>query len=366
MELAPLTPAPHAVPQYSSHYCTPSSTCAVWQRGPCCCPPTSSSSISSRRPRPPSRACCGPAPSCATPTWSCSSVQSSTSPSAQWPARTSWSGPGLHLSPLYPLCLALLLLLNSHPPTLQATVLEEMPPFPERESSILAKLKRKKGPGAASVLDDGRRDASSNDINGGVEPTPSTVVSPPGLGHREGPPGVSSLLTYVCTSCSRHPHPPPISWGCGQPLLQRHPRLPRVQATSWWTSPLMAQSPSPAWGPPPRRPSSGTICLGPWAPRLLSSPLNLFLPPCPCASVHLAAASLAYFLPLATLGLAAPGHPLLSFPITVSQSALPSLLPSSFFLFGPFAACLGLAACHACLLCLLWDWMAQRAGAACS
>uniref|UniRef100_A0A452QZ20 AP-2 complex subunit alpha n=1 Tax=Ursus americanus TaxID=9643 RepID=A0A452QZ20_URSAM len=50
-----------------------------------------------------------------------------------------------------------------------ATVLEEMPPFPERESSILAKLKRKKGPGAGSALDDGRRDPSSNDINGGVE-----------------------------------------------------------------------------------------------------------------------------------------------------------------------------------------------------
>uniref|UniRef100_A0A452TLG5 AP-2 complex subunit alpha n=1 Tax=Ursus maritimus TaxID=29073 RepID=A0A452TLG5_URSMA len=61
-----------------------------------------------------------------------------------------------------------------------ATVLEEMPPFPERESSILAKLKRKKGPGAGSALDDGRRDPSSNDINGGMEPTPSTVVSPRG------------------------------------------------------------------------------------------------------------------------------------------------------------------------------------------
>lgn len=56
-------------------------------------------------------------------------------------------------------------------------MLEEMPPFPERESSILAKLKRKKGPGAASALDDSRRDTSNNDINGGVEPTPSTVVS---------------------------------------------------------------------------------------------------------------------------------------------------------------------------------------------
>lgn len=70
--------------------------------------------------------------------------------------------------------------------TLQATVLEEMPPFPERESSILAKLKRKKGPGAGSALDDSRRDPSSHDINGGVEPTPSTVVSPGGLGWGRG------------------------------------------------------------------------------------------------------------------------------------------------------------------------------------
>uniref|UniRef100_A0A669B2F6 AP-2 complex subunit alpha n=1 Tax=Oreochromis niloticus TaxID=8128 RepID=A0A669B2F6_ORENI len=48
-----------------------------------------------------------------------------------------------------------------------ATVLEEMPPFPERESSILAKLKKKKGPGAVSVteLDDGKREAG--ELNGG-------------------------------------------------------------------------------------------------------------------------------------------------------------------------------------------------------
>ncbi|EDM07441.1 adaptor protein complex AP-2, alpha 1 subunit (predicted) [Rattus norvegicus] len=73
-----------------------------------------------------------------------------------------------------------------------ATVLEEMPPFPERESSILAKLKRKKGPGAASALDDSRRDTSSNDINGGVEPTPSNVSTPSPsadlLGLRAAPP----------------------------------------------------------------------------------------------------------------------------------------------------------------------------------
>ncbi|KAM9225960.1 AP-2 complex subunit alpha-1 [Dugong dugon] len=90
-----------------------------------------------------------------------------------------------------------------------ATVLEEMPPFPERESSILAKLKRKKGPGAGSALDDGRRDPSSNDINGGMEPTPSTVSTPSPsadlLGLRAAPPpvappaptGVGNLLVDV-------------------------------------------------------------------------------------------------------------------------------------------------------------------------
>lgn len=44
----------------------------------------------------------------------------------------------------------------------QATVLEEMPPFPERESSILAKLKRKKGPGNLPDIDDARRNVNGN------------------------------------------------------------------------------------------------------------------------------------------------------------------------------------------------------------
>ncbi|XP_061444533.1 AP-2 complex subunit alpha-1 isoform X11 [Rhineura floridana] len=58
-----------------------------------------------------------------------------------------------------------------------ATVLEEMPPFPERESSILAKLKKKKGPGAGSELDDGKKDPNS-EINGGMEPSTSTASTP--------------------------------------------------------------------------------------------------------------------------------------------------------------------------------------------
>ncbi|XP_057672992.1 AP-2 complex subunit alpha-2 isoform X5 [Corythoichthys intestinalis] len=80
-----------------------------------------------------------------------------------------------------------------------ATVLEEMPPFPERESSILAKLKKKKGPGAVSVtdLEDSKREGG--ELNGGSErgqdpsamaasnastPSPSADL----LGIRAGPP----------------------------------------------------------------------------------------------------------------------------------------------------------------------------------
>uniref|UniRef100_A0A8C0LIX8 AP-2 complex subunit alpha n=1 Tax=Canis lupus dingo TaxID=286419 RepID=A0A8C0LIX8_CANLU len=74
-----------------------------------------------------------------------------------------------------------------------ATVLEEMPPFPERESSILAKLKRKKGPGAGSALDDSRRDPSSNDINGGA--------------HGTGSAGHYSFLTSTCTFLQSTPSP---------------------------------------------------------------------------------------------------------------------------------------------------------------
>uniref|UniRef100_A0A8C5PQ38 AP-2 complex subunit alpha n=1 Tax=Leptobrachium leishanense TaxID=445787 RepID=A0A8C5PQ38_9ANUR len=88
-----------------------------------------------------------------------------------------------------------------------ATVLEEMPPFPERESSILAKLKKKKGPGAVSELEEGKKDANS-EINGGVEATPSTAQSTPSpsadlLGFRSAPvtasaaPGSSNLLVDV-------------------------------------------------------------------------------------------------------------------------------------------------------------------------
>ncbi|XP_007429626.1 AP-2 complex subunit alpha-2 isoform X2 [Python bivittatus] len=51
-----------------------------------------------------------------------------------------------------------------------ATVLEEMPPFPERESSILAKLKKKKGPNTVTDLEETKKERNS-DINGSTDAT---------------------------------------------------------------------------------------------------------------------------------------------------------------------------------------------------
>ncbi|KAM4721040.1 AP-2 complex subunit alpha-2 isoform 1-T1 [Rhinophrynus dorsalis] len=60
-----------------------------------------------------------------------------------------------------------------------ATVLEEMPPFPERESSILAKLKKKKGPSTVTDLEETKKEKSVSDVNGGTEPAPISTASTP-------------------------------------------------------------------------------------------------------------------------------------------------------------------------------------------
>ncbi|KAF5894205.1 AP-2 complex subunit alpha-2, partial [Clarias magur] len=89
-----------------------------------------------------------------------------------------------------------------------ATVLEEMPPFPERESSILAKLKKKKGSGTSVEVDDSRKERTAN-VNGSSNHTAantnakvnSSSSSPPsdllGLGNSTplnsaSPPAMSS------------------------------------------------------------------------------------------------------------------------------------------------------------------------------
>lgn len=48
-----------------------------------------------------------------------------------------------------------------------------MPPFPERESSILAKLKRKKGPGTVPDIEESRKERGAN-VNGGPNHTNAT------------------------------------------------------------------------------------------------------------------------------------------------------------------------------------------------
>uniref|UniRef100_A0A8D0AX25 AP-2 complex subunit alpha n=2 Tax=Sander lucioperca TaxID=283035 RepID=A0A8D0AX25_SANLU len=90
-----------------------------------------------------------------------------------------------------------------------ATVLEEMPPFPERESSILAKLKKKKGPGNLPDIDDTRWN-----VNGSAEhseDTESTNKSPPSLmadllpTNRPRPASSSPTLLSAGTMGSSHP-----------------------------------------------------------------------------------------------------------------------------------------------------------------
>uniref|UniRef100_A0A3Q3G6Y1 AP-2 complex subunit alpha n=1 Tax=Labrus bergylta TaxID=56723 RepID=A0A3Q3G6Y1_9LABR len=88
-----------------------------------------------------------------------------------------------------------------------ATVLEEMPPFPERESSILAKLKKKKGPGGhLPDIDDARRN-----VNGSTESSENAEASKKGSAHpftdllnvSSPPPATNSLLVDVFSDISK-------------------------------------------------------------------------------------------------------------------------------------------------------------------
>uniref|UniRef100_A0A672IEN2 AP-2 complex subunit alpha n=1 Tax=Salarias fasciatus TaxID=181472 RepID=A0A672IEN2_SALFA len=74
-----------------------------------------------------------------------------------------------------------------------ATVLEEMPPFPERESSILAKLKKKKGSAKLPDIDDSRRNVNGSTEHGGDNAEPASKVTSDLSGSS------SSLNASVCT-----------------------------------------------------------------------------------------------------------------------------------------------------------------------
>ncbi|XP_055211760.1 AP-2 complex subunit alpha-2 isoform X3 [Gorilla gorilla gorilla] len=88
-----------------------------------------------------------------------------------------------------------------------ATVLEEMPPFPERESSILAKLKKKKGPSTVTDLEDTKRDRSV-DVNGGPEPAPASTSA-------VSTPSPSADLLGLGAAPPAPTGPPPSSSGSG-------------------------------------------------------------------------------------------------------------------------------------------------------
>ncbi|XP_064848099.1 AP-2 complex subunit alpha-2 isoform X1 [Oncorhynchus masou masou] len=112
-----------------------------------------------------------------------------------------------------------------------ATVLEEMPPFPERESSILAKLKRKKGPGNLHPdLDETRKERSANggtadhssttsNAKVAASPTPSTDLL--GLGstittQNSAPPaskGTSLLVDVFSENIAAFPVETPVAVG---------------------------------------------------------------------------------------------------------------------------------------------------------
>jgi len=53
----------------------------------------------------------------------------------------------------------------------KATILEEMPPFPERESSILAKLKKKRPDKVANNTIEPRAGTDANDNNAATQST---------------------------------------------------------------------------------------------------------------------------------------------------------------------------------------------------
>ncbi|XP_029623498.1 AP-2 complex subunit alpha-2 isoform X1 [Salmo trutta] len=123
-----------------------------------------------------------------------------------------------------------------------ATVLEEMPPFPERESSILAKLKRKKGPGNLHPdLDENRKERSANGGTADHSSTTSNAKSSP-LSF------VGDLLAPASTAPpTNRPRPVSSSYLLQAPLTPMPPQASAVPVLLS-TGPLfqVAASPTPS------------------------------------------------------------------------------------------------------------------------
>uniref|UniRef100_A0A8C5B354 AP-2 complex subunit alpha n=1 Tax=Gadus morhua TaxID=8049 RepID=A0A8C5B354_GADMO len=105
-----------------------------------------------------------------------------------------------------------------------ATVLEEMPPFPERESSILAKLKRRKGPGNQPGAEEARQErererererslnGSAEHREGGAAASAKTSLYPSAdlLGPTGSPPSTGGSLLVDVFSDSLQAGPAPL------------------------------------------------------------------------------------------------------------------------------------------------------------
>ncbi|KAG7327808.1 hypothetical protein KOW79_009414 [Hemibagrus wyckioides] len=91
-----------------------------------------------------------------------------------------------------------------------ATVLEEMPPFPERESSILAKLKKKKGSGTVPEVDENRKERN---VNGNTD---HTAASTNAKVNSSSPP---SDLVSLGNSTSLNSASPPVASSTGSLLV---------------------------------------------------------------------------------------------------------------------------------------------------
>uniref|UniRef100_A0A8C5B4U6 AP-2 complex subunit alpha n=1 Tax=Gadus morhua TaxID=8049 RepID=A0A8C5B4U6_GADMO len=103
-----------------------------------------------------------------------------------------------------------------------ATVLEEMPPFPERESSILAKLKRRKGPGNQPGAEEARQErererererslnGSAEHREGGAAASTSLYPSADLLGPTGSPPSTGGSLLVDVFSDSLQAGPAPL------------------------------------------------------------------------------------------------------------------------------------------------------------
>ncbi|XP_044536002.1 AP-2 complex subunit alpha-2 isoform X2 [Gracilinanus agilis] len=167
-----------------------------------------------------------------------------------------------------------------------ATVLEEMPPFPERESSILAKLKKKKGPSTVTDLEETKKERSV-DMNGGTEPAPvnaSTVVFPasqpqdlwPELAPVSRPRPSTHLVSLLPPP---HMGVPCLQPGAGECLLESTPS-PSADLLGLGTGPPANAAPPPA--------SSGSLLVD-----VFSEPASAVAPLAPGSQENFASPDLA-------------------------------------------------------------------------